>query len=260
MVSNFVVVRFSLKLNPDWQRLAYGGEENRPAWFSYRAGLTMNVLLKCLASQTVRPACVFLLMDQDDRPLFQEYFKGHADMLVPVFSNGKDHFQQVANEISSRASGPVAISRIDSDDAVADTYFEKVNYCIENALEKGAPFTHVIATRGYRVSGGKVQEVFYNCSPFLTRYAERYSGQNVYDMNHELVLQQQHIICSDATWMQLIHGTNVSNKFIQSNKTNEEFLELIASNPKLIGDTPRPLIEAYPSGYDCIKGAIEELG
>ena len=71
-LQNVVVVRFSLKV-AEWRRRAFVNENNREAWFAYRARLFDQTLFASLCAQTKPVTAVYLLMDEDDRPLFETY-------------------------------------------------------------------------------------------------------------------------------------------------------------------------------------------
>lgn len=233
-IKNIVVIRFSLRMCQDWQKKAYGDESNRGRWFDYRMMLFNKFLAKSLRIQKVKSHINFVLMDETDQENYRNYEACLSDIVTPIFSKNNNHFSQVSDEIKRRGFESIAISRIDSDDAVADDYFFELNKTIKNCLRNSLEFTYVVATRGYRAGSQSWQEIFYNCSPFLTRYVPYFADENIYDINHEHAIQYQHIQCSTARWIQVIHDTNIANGFINSQHEEKFFLENINLNPKLI--------------------------
>jgi hypothetical protein len=237
-IKNIVVVRFSLRLNEEWQKKAYGDEGNRSRWFNYRMILFNDFLAKSLRSQRVKSLVNFVLMDQVDQENYQKYENDFSDIVTPIFSKNHNHYCQVSEEIKRLGFQNIALSRIDSDDAVADDYFYELNKTINSSLENGLMFSYVVATRGYRAGSNMYQELFYNCSPFLTRYVKSFNGENIYELNHEHVVQHQHIQCSSARWIQVIHDKNIGNNFIDSRFDEKSFLEEVDSNPKIVSTMP----------------------
>ncbi|APR94265.1 hypothetical protein PATSB16_09230 [Pandoraea thiooxydans] len=258
-INNLVVVRFSLKLNPEWQEIAYGPEENRSKWFAYRVALFRRFLAASLRRQKVKSLKNFLLMDETDEADYRKFEHLFSDIVTPVFSKDKNHIQQVNEEITRAGYTNIALSRVDSDDALADNYFEEINRAIQRAIENNIRFTHVVATRGYHVTKECWQEVYYNRSPFLTRFCPRFNGENVYDIYHQHVISHPHIQCHSARWIQLIHDTNVFNALIDSQLDESLFIEHIKSNPRRIATQPTPYSQGFPSALSSFLCDLEDM-
>jgi hypothetical protein len=238
IIKNVVIIRFSLKLSRDWQAIAYGSEDNRPIWFSYRMHIFINFLLNSLRNQTVKPVLVLLLMDQCDENDYLKFKLLISDIVTPIFSRNSDHFSQVNDHLNNLGLDNIAISRIDSDDIIFSNYFELLNHACSEALLNKFNFTYIVATMGYRVTRQYWQQVYYNCSPFLTIFCSKFNNENIYDFNHEDVILKPHIICNSARWIQVIHETNISNALLDLQFDTYNFIEKIKSNPKLIGTLP----------------------
>ncbi len=205
---NVLVVRFSLKV-AEWRRRAFVNESNREAWFAYRARLFEQTLFASLCAQTKPVSAVYLLMDEDDRPLFETYLlqpllqiqtqtqtqaqaqegtplptkrvalgKGRFPEIRPIFSSQAPH-RQVALDLLAR--GPMqqlTMSRIDSDDIVARNFFEVLSNDIVTALHAGKSFDYVMAAQGYKSNLKQMQRCLYGRSPFLTRYWAQFPSRN----------------------------------------------------------------------------------
>jgi hypothetical protein len=245
-VNNIVIVRFSLKLNKAWQIQAYGSDENRSKWFAYRMSLFNEFLAPALRNQTVKSVENFVLMDADDKNDYQKSEHLISDIVTPIFSTNNNHFRQVSEHIKKVGYVNVALSRIDSDDIVLNNYFEEVNRSIRSATEQNIPFTYVVSTRGYRATREQWQNIYYNCSPFLTRFVAQFNGENIYDISHETIIDKLHIKCELAKWIQIIHTNNIGNTLIGSKLNTTEFLTMLQENPKLIASKPVSFIEDTP--------------
>jgi hypothetical protein len=233
-ISNIISVRFSLRMDPEWTKKAYGDETNRESWFRSRSGIFKRTLLASIRRQTVKPKRVFLMLDRADEHFYDKYLNTDDPLIRPVFHN---HLSRIAQEINQDYAYNVACSRIDSDDMIAPDYIEKINSAICSSLQSGIQFDYVVACSGIRTDLNKMQEIYYGCSPFLTVFESTYSGKEVYKFNHELVEEVPHIKDRLARWAQIIHGTNISNDFIVSELEPDGFERAALTAPKLIAKT-----------------------
>jgi hypothetical protein len=214
MVQNIVVVRFSLRFkdHPDWCRRAYGDEKNREAWFAFRSGLFKKGLFRCLITQSVRPAKVFLLLDQTDDLLYEKYL-GLGHPIVPIFSGDIHHSVQVKDSLMRNEHTDLAISRIDSDDMISAEYFSELNRCISEATDNGISFDYIVASSGFRTDFKHIQREFNPCGPFLTFFRKEYNRETPFGFDHRAVIEKKHIQCASAEWMIVVHGSNIVNRF-----------------------------------------------
>ena len=246
---NVVVVRFSLKV-AEWRRRAFVNESNREAWFTYRARLFQQTLFASLCAQTKPVSAVYLLMDEDDRPLFETYLlqplfqtqlqaqahegipspakrvapsKGRVPEIRPIFSSQAPHRQVALDLLKRGPTQQLTMSRIDSDDIVARNFFEELSHDIFTALQAAKTFDYVMAAQGYKSNLKQMQRCLYGRSPFLTRYwaqlpapdewASADNPPTVYDVSHVRIREHHLLESLDAQWLQLLHGTNVANGF-----------------------------------------------
>ena len=248
-LQNVVVVRFSLKV-AEWRRRAFVNENNREAWFAYRARLFDQTLFASLCAQTKPVTAIYLLMDEDDRPLFEAYWlqpqelartqtrvrgstpltakgakptKSHSPEIRPIFSSQTPHRQVALDLLERGPTQQLTMSRIDSDDIVARNFFEELSRDIGTALQVGNAFDYVMAAQGYKSNLKQMQRCLYGRSPFLTRYWAQLPSPNewvsadtpptVYDVSHIRIRDHCLLESLNAQWLQLLHGTNVANGF-----------------------------------------------
>jgi hypothetical protein len=211
VVRHHVVVRFSLRLNADWARKAYGDDAGREEWFAMRARLFRATAVASLEAQTVAPRQVLVLLDVGDRDLWDR----HLDLAPPfvgVFVEPDEAQAEVARRVLADGSRHVLLSRLDSDDAVEERYLERLGATAREARRLGRRTAWVVACEGFVTDLARVQGLYYNCSPFLALYAGRYRGENVYALEHETVLERDPLLNRTARWMQVVHGSNVANR------------------------------------------------
>jgi predicted O-methyltransferase YrrM len=248
-IANIVAVRFSIRMSEEWLRKAYGTEAQRGNWLAMRARLFRETLYRSLKAQTVPPRKVLLIMDEGDRAAWEAHLAFDPEFVAPVFITGRDHALPLADAVSRIAVQNVALSRIDSDDMVATGYLEAVNATIARAERLAHPFDFVVAPRGYRSDGKQLQRLYFSASPFLTRFAKRYTGQAVYGFNHVDVLQRPHVVARRAHWMQCLHDTNVANRFQSSRHTRERFDALTVTTygrSRLLASSPEAADRSWP--------------
>lgn len=213
-IHNVIVVRFSLRVRA-WRRRIFFDDRTRESWFKFRAELYRQTLGRSLSAQTERPSCIYLLMDAGDRSLCEKYLQGLE--FVPIYVGGM-HERSVAEDLEAKGIvDNVALTRIDSDDIVAKNYLEKLNKKIRETMTPGGDGGLVITCAGYRTNFVQVQSAFHCAPPFITLFRTRYRGENVYSHDHREITEKPHVKDTDAEWMQVIHGTNVSNGFKPSN-------------------------------------------
>lgn len=212
-MKNLIITPFSLRLGSMAAR-AYGAEQNRANWFRCRATLFNDGLLKCCLDQTIRPECLFLLMDKNDEHLYHDFIEESGGLCRPIFGDTGDARRTVEEIIRSEHPADVAISRIDSDDLVSARYFESINSCIKEARESANALDYVVATNGYLTDLSYIQNRYDPRSPFITHIFEQYDGSKIFDFkSHTAIVKKNHVQCRSAEWIQIIHGSNLQNRF-----------------------------------------------
>lgn len=242
-IHNVVVVRFSLRVNA-WNHRLFFDEAGRKDWFAFRARLYRETLGAAIHAQTVKPARVFLLMDTGDRALQEACFPDPG--FTPIFTERKDAAAQVAREITRAGLVEnVAISRIDSDDIVERSYFEKINHKIQSMLGEGREPHLIVNCKGYRSNFVQIQPMYFAVAPFITLFSKVYRGDSVYAYDHSKMNEQPHEKDATAEWLQVIHGTNVANGFKPVTATSLQ--------PYLQGDRGSVALERSPIDPDWFK-------
>lgn len=210
---NVVVVRFSVR-SKSFERNFLSTERVRERWFKFRAELFEASLGASLAAQTVKPVVTYLYFDAQDVGLVERYFP--QPQFTPIFSDAGHDELMGKRLLEMGASEHVVLSRIDSDDIVEMRYFEKINSLLARHHDRMAlgPETMVVSKSGHRTNFVKMQRVFHISPPFISQYFRHYSGQGAY-FNHTKLSSQPipQIEDESAEWLQVIHGTNVANKF-----------------------------------------------
>lgn len=207
-------MRFSLRLSRDWEIKAYGSEDKRASWIIWRLGLLSKHLISALLSSTRRPDKIFLLADTSDKEIIDSAITAN-ESVEWLFSSGAAPFEILRLRLLSLFAGnQVVISRIDSDDTISMKYGEELLAVANASIDKRRVQNYyIVYTNGFRSDGIRIQPVYYSCSPFLSLFCPAYSGENIYSINHEDVLKFPHLSIDIPSWCQIIHGTNVSNRF-----------------------------------------------
>ena len=212
-LKNVVVVRFSVR-NKTFERKFISNERSRHRWFQFRASLFEASLASSLEAQTIKPVATFLYFDVADEDLVTQHFS--KKNFIPVYATNT-HEQIMGDHLMALGlTSHVVLSRIDSDDIVERNYFSKINklltqHHLQNTL--GNEVT-VVSRSGFRTNFLTMQRVLHISPPFVSQYFRNYSGQGAY-FNHTKVNERpgNRIDDDSAEWMQIIHGTNVANKF-----------------------------------------------
>lgn len=244
--SNYVLVRFSLRLNPEWSLKAYGDESGREAWFSMRAQLFKDHLASSLLQQSCPVYRVLVFLDESDRELWDRYLALPIPFM-PVFCHGNELNAKTREILSSGRQENIILSRIDSDDAVSYNYLRCVNESVNEAVGAGDSRRYVVASNGFIADARNIQTIHFSCSPFISLFVARYSGEVIYDFNHMKVLDRDPIINKTALWMQIIHGTNVDNRFRRKSVFEPDDPRVMTPGPLL------PVESAWPSTFPTLQ-------
>ena len=240
-INLYVVIRFSLRYQA-WMRSAYGQETERADWFAMRARLFKACVVASMQRQTVAPRRVFVLMDVADVSFWHQHLNLPTPY-VPVFVRAEEAFGEVARRIAADRTKNVVISRLDSDDAIDRRYVEKITDAARDFWRLGTPKAYMVACDGYFTDLKQIQQVYYNCSPFISLYVRRYNGENIYDGDHTRILDRQPRMIGTARWMQIIHGSNVDNRLYKKSKFEPD------DHRKMDVGKLEPIDSAWPPGF-----------
>ena len=240
-INLYVVIRFSLRY-PAWMQSAYGQETERADWFAMRARLFKACVEASMQQQTVAPRRVFVLMDVADVSFWHQHLN-LPKPYVPVFVSAEEAFDEVARRIAADRTKNVVISRLDSDDAIDRRYVEKITDTARDFWRLGTPKAYMVACDGYFTDLKQIQQVYYNCSPFISLYVRRYDGENIYDGDHTRILDRRPRIVATARWVQIIHGSNVDNRLYKKSKFEPD------DHRRMDIGRLKPIESAWPPGF-----------
>ena len=224
MINNVFVIRLSLKVSPQWDQAGELQFPDRETWFKFRAGLFLNSVHHSIKNQTVIPKQVYVLIDQDDLDLYNEYLSAlPEDLYTPILVEsyycvknttlklGDSAEQIYADLINRNVTENVAISRIDSDDFISCNYLESVNNSI---TEQGADVVYV--PTGWASDLQHWVPKTETHGPFVTIYKKQMHAFDIYGKQHHEWSKDHYwyykiINNTDCSWIQYIHNTNIAN-------------------------------------------------
>jgi hypothetical protein len=240
-VNVYITIRFSLRFER-YMKVAFGEEARRADWFAMRAQLFKASIVACMEQQTVPPRAVFVLMDTEDQDLWHQHLDLPAPY-VPLFVSGSGASAAVAARITADRAKNVVLSRLDSDDAISARYLEKTTELARELWRQGKSKAYMVACDGYVTNLDKIQQIYYNCSPFISLYARRYNGENIYDVEHQNILERDPYMLRNATWMQIVHGSNIANRTYTKSRYEPD-----DARKMTVGELT-PIKSAWPQGF-----------
>jgi len=240
-INVYLVIRFSLR-HAAYMRAAFGDEAQRADWFAMRSQLFEASVVASMDRQSVAPRRVFVLMDNADEDLWQKHLNLPAPY-VPLFVSAQDAHSEVARRIAADGTKNVVLSRLDSDDAVSARYVEKVARRARDMWRQGLSEGYMVACNGYITDLQQIQEIYFNCSPFISLYTRRYNGENIFDGEHTEILQRKPQMLEDARWMQIVHGSNIAHRTYKESKFGPDDERIMQ-----VGEL-KPLKSAWPKGF-----------
>lgn len=202
-----MATRFSVR-SKTWNT-PFSNEASRLDWMSWRAKLLDEGLAECLRQQSVYPHAAYLLLAEGD----EEFYKRHVDtelfrpVFVPTGSESNASLVEALNRDGN--TGEMVLSRVDSDDLLVQNYVESVQQSVSSTSDTDK---WIVAADGQRSDLKKVQDFHYPNSPFISRFIKNRTSQSIY-RNHQNVLDLDPITISGVLWWQLLHGSNLANRF-----------------------------------------------
>lgn len=188
----------------------------QPGWLEGRFELFERYCLPSVAAQTRRAFDWIIYFDVDTPQVFkdrivalQEVFPFRA-YYTPLFpeTGWRD---SIRSELDPQ-EGLLLTTRLDSDDALAVDFFERLH--AEIAAKGHAPGAYNFQ-QGLIRSGPAMYQMAHDCNPFFS-YLEPNAGdfRTAPSIHHMRIADAGPVfqIAGAPAWMQVIHDTNVSNK------------------------------------------------
>ena len=222
----YVVVRFSAPVIKEHQSEINETQLARENWFQMRAQLFFNTTAQSFKEQMNEINKIFLIFSKGDELLFKKYFNDlwlKTLKVEPIFlSDPTDttditYLTKISNNFARYTTSPIIVSRVDSDDLVANDYYKNIKKYINDEELKEPKF--VVCTNGNRTDLEYVQKTPYKKSPFICSYypANYFStGKKIISTggDHDKIPDADCIFTDQTSWTQIVHGTNLSNRFV----------------------------------------------
>jgi hypothetical protein len=204
---HFLLTRFSAVLSS-------GAEPAAEEWLRYRLAFFYDATYPSVLSQTTRDFEWLVLLDDRCSDEFREDIEGLAEgAFTPVWTHADFRRDSFAEPVAATASAPYLITtRIDSDDAMAVDYLQRVQAQFERQSRLFVSFT-----RGVQVDrSGAVYLSDALSNPFISLVEKREAGRlpdTVYVAKHARARAHGPIreVRAPVMWMQVVHDFNVSN-------------------------------------------------
>jgi len=219
MHTHIVVTRFSMPIP------AFKPIHNRREWFAHRAQLFHTYYVPSIQCQLLKPQCVYLGFDWCDRDLVREYLhvpRGWVKFFCdqPLEHRTPEHNHVVSHQLWAHSiwqhcvyrysKTNVCISRIDSDDMIAEDYFLTVSETVQQNPLKDCYY--IVNTQGAITDTRTVRASVVDNPPFISYYVKQFlRPKNIFDRNHGTVLAADHVHNHQGAWMQIAHEHNQIN-------------------------------------------------
>jgi hypothetical protein len=212
--AQFILTRFSVKFGP-------AGGHLSEDWLRYRLGLFEEYCLPSLKRQTMADFHWLLLCDESTPSPFVDELNGllsELESAVVVPTSDTRDWRAALVEMAPAGADLIVTSRVDSDDGLAHDFAERVRGYIEPIGRLREPSFLVNFTRGTKLdaSRGRYFESFQPNGPFLTLF-ERPAPDELPitslggNHGHMYLDHPTHLDVGASYWLQVVHGTNVSN-------------------------------------------------
>ncbi|MGL4345846.1 MAG: glycosyltransferase [Cellulosilyticaceae bacterium] len=195
-----------------WANLAVNEERLTKPWIDYRIDLFMNYTYKSLSMQTNQDFVVLLHYDPLSKDLIEESLTRY-----PKLSDNIIFTANYQREILDQIKGydRLYLLFFDSDNMINVNYIQELHDIADDGSLQA-----VVNPQGYiyEPSTHRVGTYVYRTSPFsvLIYQVEDYEKGQRYKFvknNWDLYLELKHVMAKGDTFLILVHGQNVANKF-----------------------------------------------
>lgn len=210
-MKHYVVTKFSLIID-GWRKTF----DNREDWFIFRTKLFFKSNYQSIIQNKTLPRKILVLFDTNDKNLFEKYFvKNDPNSLIhPIFTNSDKVKELVEKYVFDdiKVNESYVLTRIDSDDIVCSNFFDVINNHISQTQKN-----FYVVIKGYRTDLKNIVKMSFKNSPFISIYYNRELLPFIFDFNHTSVNKYNPYLIEKTCFMQIIHGTNVSNHLPDTN-------------------------------------------
>jgi Putative rhamnosyl transferase len=213
-IQHFLLTRFNVRVNYDSERTGI-----EPTWLSHRFDLFERFCYPSVRAQTNLDFQWLVYFDSETPPIFKERIDRYAEWenFIPIYLE-TEFSDQINQEnvfgLIKKKTKYLITTRMDNDDAVCKNFIQSIQ---ENFEEKEFEFISFI--NGYVLETGKLYSFKYINNPF-TSLVERIKSTSTDEIRTILCGEHSQLsalgnikqIETDSTWLQVVHGKNVSNR------------------------------------------------
>jgi Putative rhamnosyl transferase len=213
-IQHFLLTRFNVRVNYDSARTGID-----PTWLLHRFDLFERFCYPSVRAQTNLDFQWLVYFDSDTPPVFKERIEQYAEWenfysiyLETEFSDQIN--QEKVSALIQEKTEYLITTRMDNDDAVCRSFIQNIQDSFE---EK--EFEFISFVNGYVLDAGKLYSFKYVSNPF-TSLVERIKSTSENKIRTILCGEHSQLsslgnikqIETDSTWLQVVHGKNVSNR------------------------------------------------
>jgi hypothetical protein len=225
---HFVLTRFDVNLG-DQSR--YRTDE----WFERRLDLFEQFTCPSIASQTNQNFTWIVFFHEKSRATVESRFGTDPELYTPVFTAALWEpavVRAAVRSLGAPENGTVVSTQLDCDDVLAPDTIERIQHAVERDPSRRAYLNFPL---GYQFAQGRFYIALDPSNPFIT-LVEPVTNLDqalfAYHLCHEDASDHAPVVQVDWTpaWLQIVHGTNISNHTnglrIRNTKPWEEFRHL----------------------------------
>ncbi|MGL4737874.1 MAG: glycosyltransferase [Cellulosilyticaceae bacterium] len=195
-----------------WANLAVNEERLTKEWIDYRIDLFMNYTYQSLSMQTNQDFIVLLHYDPLSKALIDESLARYPRLSDNIIFTA-NHTQEILRQIEGYDR--LYLLFFDSDNMLNLNYIQELHDIPDDGTLQA-----VVNPQGYiyEPSSQRVGTYVYRTSPFsvLIYLVDNYKKGQRYQFvknNWDLYLELNHVMAKGDTFLILVHGQNVANKF-----------------------------------------------
>lgn len=208
MLDHVLLTRFNLP-SPGYEESV----RTRDGWLETRVGLFERYCLPSVRAQECREFAWVVYFDPESPAWLMERIHGWRDTLTPLFRRAvrPDELLADVREASGGAADRLLTTNLDNDDALAATFVTRVQ---DVARRAGSAPTAIYLAEGLIGAGDRVYSRTDRANAFCSVSAPWATATTCWaDWHNELGRSMPVALeFGDPAWLQVVHGTNVSNR------------------------------------------------
>ncbi|WP_413250411.1 glycosyltransferase [Sinomonas flava] len=207
-IDHVLMTRFNLP-SPGYEETV----RTRDGWLETRVGLFERYCLPSVRAQECQDFAWVVYFDPESPPWLRDRIEEWRDTLIPIFRRevSRDSLMEDLRKAAGGDNDLLLTTNLDNDDAIAASFTARVQKAARRTADTA---TAIYLAEGLIAGGGRLYRRRDPANAFCSVSAPWAAGKTCWaDWHNELGRNMPvSLDFGDPGWLQVVHGTNVSNR------------------------------------------------